>query len=163
MNCNLRTYANLRCPKKLLIGPWLHRRPDQGVPGPAINHWRERGRFFSHRLGGLDTGMMDEPPIAVYIQTYDPPLPNRVHTSGYWRQETEWPLARGRDQTLHLGPGILGEGPTPALPRPGGPGASADELVYDPTVGATLGSSRAGEITRPRSDSLMSTRRWPNR
>jgi hypothetical protein len=84
-NCNLRTFARLTCPKKLLIGPWLHIRPHEGIPGPRINWHREAARFFAHWLRDEDTGIMAEPPIALYVQQYDPPDPLRRHTTGSWR------------------------------------------------------------------------------
>ena len=74
-----------------------------GVPGPRINHFREMTRFYLHWLADQPTGIMDEPPITIYVQKYDPPRMDRPETSGYWRFETEWPLRHGREQTLHLG------------------------------------------------------------
>ena len=45
---------------------------------------------------------MDEPPVTIYVQHYDLPLPRRPLTTGEWRHETEWPLARGQERTFHL-------------------------------------------------------------
>ena len=135
--CNLRTYQHLTCPKKLLIGPWLHVRPHEGVPGPRINHYRELVRFFGYWLAGWDTGIMDEPPIALYVQRYDPPRADRRHTSGFWRAERAWPLARGRECVLSLAPdGRLAHEPAGA--------DGGDELVYHPAVGASFGLFSAG-------------------
>ncbi len=72
----------------MLIGPWLHTRPHEGVPGPRIDHYREMTRFFAYWLAGRDTGIMDEPPIAIYVQQYDHPEANRPLTSGFWRYES---------------------------------------------------------------------------
>src|SRR5262245_18220291 len=30
VNCNLRVFPHLRCPKKVLVGPWLHPAPSAG-------------------------------------------------------------------------------------------------------------------------------------
>jgi len=136
-NCNLRTFASLRCPKKLIIGPWMHELPDVGVPGPAIDHLHEMVRFFGHWLKGLDTGVMDEPPIAIYVQKFDPPAPGRRETSGFWRSEPGWPLARGRDQDLYLD----AEG---AL-RTAEPKAAAEaSYAYQPSAGTTYGMFPGG-------------------
>ncbi len=77
MNCNLRTFEHLRCPKKVLIGPWLHVWPDAGTPGPRIDHLHEMVRFYDYWLKGIDNGVMDEPPVAIYVQQYDPPAAER--------------------------------------------------------------------------------------
>jgi putative CocE/NonD family hydrolase len=136
-NCNLRTFEHLNCPKKLLIGPWLHARPHEGLPGPRINHHREMARFYDYWLKGIDNGVMDEPPIALYVQQYDPPQSDRPLTSGFWRYETEWPLARGREESLGLDHGVL---------RADGPDqdAGVDTLSYHPAVGTTFGIFSAG-------------------
>ncbi|MBI3943535.1 MAG: CocE/NonD family hydrolase [Chloroflexi bacterium] len=137
VNCNLRAYQHLNCPKKVLIGPWLHQRPTDGIPGPRINQWRETARFFAYWLQDKDTGIMDEPPIAIYVQEYDPPRMDRRETSGFWRYETEWPLARGKEVTLYLGDGTL---QPDSPPETGG----SDRVAYHPAVGATFGIFSAG-------------------
>jgi putative CocE/NonD family hydrolase len=136
-NCNLRTYVNLQCPKKLMIGPWLHVQPHVGRPGPRIDHFREMTRFYDHWLKGIDSGIMDEPPIAIYVQQYDSPVASRPLTSGFWRYETAFPPARGHDETLYLtGEGALADAPSQ--------GAAVTELEYHPAVGTTFGMFSAG-------------------
>lgn len=131
-NCNLRTFQHLHCPKKLLIGPWLHAFPDVGLPGPRIDHVHEMVRFFDYWLKGINNGVMDEPPLTLYVQEYDVPAANRSHTSGFWRHESGWPLDRTRTVSLYLaGSGRLGPEPE-----------SRDETVsyhYHPGVGVTFG------------------------
>ena len=136
-NCNLRTFANLRCPKKLLIGPWLHVRPHEGRPGPRIDHWREMARFYDYWLKGIDTGIMDEPPIAIYVQEYDPPAANRTFTSGFWRSESAFPPQRGYEATLFLtSEGWREDGREPE--------AGTTTLVNHPAVGTAFGMFSAG-------------------
>ncbi len=135
-NCNLRTFANLRCPKKVMIGPWLHVQPHVGQPGPRIDHWREMTRFYDYWLKGIDNGIMDEPPIAIYVQEYDPPAANRPLTSGFWRYETAFPPERGRDETRFLAPDRLADAP--------GGEATMTELIYHPAVGTAFGMFSAG-------------------
>jgi putative CocE/NonD family hydrolase len=137
VNCNLRTFANLTCPKKLLLGPWLHVQPHVGRPGPRINHFREMARFYDYWLKGSDDGIMDEPAIAIYVQQYDRPDANRTTTSGFWRFETGWPLARGREATLHLAPGGLQSDGPPNQ-------ETVETLDYYPAVGTAFGMFSAG-------------------
>jgi putative CocE/NonD family hydrolase len=136
-NCNLRTYANLQCPKKLIVGPWLHVVPDAGLPGPRIDHLHEMVRFYDYWLKGIDNGVMDEPPITVYVQEFDPPAAERLMTSGCWRHEREWPIERGRRQSLYLGEEheLCDEAP---------PTPSTVAYTYNPTVGTTFGMFSAG-------------------
>ena len=101
-NCNLRTFANLQCPKKVMIGPWLHIQPHVGLPGPRIDHFREMTRFYDYWLQGIDNGIMDEPPITIYVQRYDRPQANRPLTSGFWRYEI--PLAARTGTRGDVGP-----------------------------------------------------------
>lgn len=140
-NCNLRTFEHLRCPKKALIGPWLHVVPDVGLPGPRLDHLHEMARFFDYWLKGEDNGVMDEPPIAVYMQRYDPPAAQRAVTSGEWRYETEWPLARGVEEVYLLDAGgTLTPADTAAPPRE----ALRWDYPYRPDVGTSFGMFSAG-------------------
>ncbi len=134
-NCNLRTYEHLTCPKKAMIGPWLHVQPHVGQPGPRIDHLREMTRFYDYWLKGIDNGIMAEPPIAIYVQEYDPPASNRPLTSGSWRYETAYPPARREDVAWHLGPDAL------SLE---GAAAGVATVETHPAVGMTFGMFSAG-------------------
>jgi putative CocE/NonD family hydrolase len=135
VNCTLRTFQALTCPKKLIIGPWLHVNPNSGVPGPAVNFHREMTRFYAYWLRDEDTGIMDEPPITIYAQEYDPPVAGRTFTSGTWRHEQSWPLDRGGEATFHVGSGVLSSAPQEE---------GADAIVYNPTVGTAFGMFPGG-------------------
>jgi uncharacterized protein len=87
VNAMVRLYANLKVPKKLLMGPWPHQTPDVAMPGPNIDFARELVRWFAYWLEGRQTGIMEEPPVAVYVQQYSPPSRVRKTTRGYWRYE----------------------------------------------------------------------------
>ncbi|MDA4123227.1 MAG: CocE/NonD family hydrolase [Thaumarchaeota archaeon] len=95
-------YANLKVPKKLLMGPWLHSRPDQGPLGPTIDIHQEMLRWWDHWLKGVENGIMGEPPVSIYVQKFDKPAANRAFTSGEWRAEKEWPIARTKGQTFRF-------------------------------------------------------------
>jgi putative CocE/NonD family hydrolase len=116
VNAPLRLLRHCRGPVKVLIGPWPHQRPHAARPGPRIDWLREALRWWDHWLKGLDTGMLDEPPITIYVQDYDPPRSIRDLTSGYWRNEASWPPAGA--QTVAFAPDLGGE----LVPAPNDPG-----------------------------------------
>ena len=121
--------------QKLLVGPWAHIRPytrptsgDTGDidfgPAAAIELHDHLRRWFDYWLKDIDTGIMDEPPVNIFVMGE-----NR------WRYEPEWPLARthyvpwyfhsgGAANTLR-GDGRLSTVP-PAADEP------PDEYIYDP-------------------------------
>jgi putative CocE/NonD family hydrolase len=48
-------------------------------------------RWFDHWLKGIDTGMLAEPPIKLFVMG-----------ANVWRDEEEWPLARAVDTSYYL-------------------------------------------------------------
>jgi putative CocE/NonD family hydrolase len=123
---------------KLLIGPWSH-----GGVGNAVGEINFgfgssaafidlqmdfvslQVRWFDHWLKGIDTGMLNEAPVKLFVMG-----------ANVWRDEQEWPLARaaetryylhsnGHANTLH-GNGYL----TTDIPDIEEP--SSDQYVYDP-------------------------------
>ena len=114
-----------RAAQKLLIGPWAHLFPytsptstgtgdiDFG-PAALIDLHEIQLRWFDHWLKGIDTGILDEPPVKIFVMG-----DNR------WRDEHEWPLARTRYTPFYLHrDGVL----SPEAPRE----EQADHFVYDP-------------------------------
>ncbi len=137
-NPPLRLFQALQVPRKVLVGPWNHALPDAAVPGPRIDYLHEVIRWLDYWCKGQDTGIMDEPPLVVYMQQPDashphrPPEPKRLDTAGEWRAETSWPPPGADEKTLYLGNDYsLGETP-PASER-------ADVCGYHPAVGVTGG------------------------
>ena len=131
-NPPLRLYQALNVPKKVLIGPWNHALPDVAIPGPRIDYLREVVRWLDHWCKGEQTGVMDEPPVVVYVQHSEKPVVDRLESAGAWRAETDWPSLRElASATLHLGAG------GPLGDRPGE--EAADKFEYVPTVGVTGG------------------------
>ena len=65
--------AGLPGPKKGLIGPWAHAYPHAADPGPRIGFLQEALRWWDHWLKGIDTGIMDEPMLRVWMQESVPP------------------------------------------------------------------------------------------
>jgi putative CocE/NonD family hydrolase len=90
---------NLECPTRTVIGPWGHYRPATGVPSPTLDHLDLLARWFGHHLRGDDNGVMDMPPLTLFIRTgapYDgptePPFADPP-SAGHWRAESSWPPA----------------------------------------------------------------------
>jgi hypothetical protein len=141
-NTMLRTYTKLKVPKKLLMGPWVHTRPNASVPGPRIDYLNEVVRFFAHWLRDEDTGILKEPAVTVYMQEYARPERTLDLTPGRWRSEPDFPVAGTRELTFYLQEGgTLAEQPA-ARPR-----QAFDEFEYLPTVGLSNGYWSAGGMS----------------
>jgi putative CocE/NonD family hydrolase len=120
--------------QKLLVGPWAHLFPytnptstgtgdiDFGADSLISLHDIQL-RWFDHWLKGVDTGILDEPPVKIFVMGE-----NR------WRDEREWPLARARYTPYYLHGGgraasAAGDGRLDReVPRDEPP----DHFTYDP-------------------------------
>jgi putative CocE/NonD family hydrolase len=115
-------------PTKLLIGPWSHTTTSSPVVG-ELNFGvgsqfgfidRQSSfdglqlRWFDHWLKGIETGIMAEPPIKLFVMG-----------ANVWRDEEAWPLARAVDTPfyLHEGGRLCTEPPDAEKP---------DRYDYDP-------------------------------
>jgi putative CocE/NonD family hydrolase len=124
--------------KKLRIHTGTHFHPFHSEEGRM-----DQLRWFDHWLKGLDTGIMDEPPVKLEIRTGG--SPDRYP----FRFENEWPLARtqwtkyylriDREQTSEL-MGIEGQLVPEPPPRPG---EAAYSTSGDTKAGVASGSSLA--------------------
>ncbi len=141
-NTMLRTYTKLKGPKKLLMGPWVHQRPNVSVPGPRIDHLNEVARFFAHWLSDEDTGIMKEPPVAVYMQEYAKPERTLDITPGHWRTEADFPVAGTSEEEFFLREGGELGGQPNFMPR-----TKYDEFEYVPTLGLGNGYWSAGGMS----------------
>jgi putative CocE/NonD family hydrolase len=122
---------------KLLIGPWTHGSYTNAVGefnfgfGASaafidlqIDFVSLQVRWFDHWLKGIDTGMLREAPIKLFVMG-----------ANVWRDEQEWPLARAVDTRYYLhsdghantlgGDGMLSTDAPGAEP--------SDQYAYDPT------------------------------
>ncbi|WP_420558324.1 CocE/NonD family hydrolase [Roseovarius sp.] len=103
-----RLMENLQCPRKGLVGPWSHKYPHIGVPGPAIDWLGEELRWWDQWLKGVETGIMDEPQLRLFMQDHAEPASYYAEREGRWVEEPSWPspnvtrtpFALGRDGTL---------------------------------------------------------------
>ena len=137
----LRTYANLKAPKKLLAGPWCHTLPDSSMPGPRIEYMSEVSRFFAHWLRGEDTGIMQEPPLTFYMQEFAKPERTMDTIPGHWRNDANFPVPGTKELTFYLAEdGKLIPQPNEKVNR------DYDEYNYLATVGLANGYWSAGGI-----------------
>jgi putative CocE/NonD family hydrolase len=116
--------------QKIYVVPWTHHIPEGSKlgdldfgPQAYVDLNAEDLRWFDYWLKGIDNGIMDDPPIRIFVMGRNE-----------WRFENEWPLARtlftpyylhsrGRANSLH------GNG-TMTLDFPGN--EEPDEFDYDP-------------------------------
>ena len=127
--------AEARRGQRLLVGPWAHIRPytaptsgdtgdiDFGAESRIELH-EHLLRWFDYWLKDIETGLMDEPPVLVFVMGE-----NR------WRAESDWPLPRTHYTRYYL------HADAPANTRHGAGGLSTappgdeppDVYVYDPS------------------------------
>lgn len=133
-----RMLEHVPAPTRAIVGPWNHAWPHSAEPGPAIEWRADAVRWWHHWLRGRDTGLLEEPRVAVFARDWHPPDVSLKLIPGRWRAEEDWP-PRGLTPTpLHLGPGLsLGAHPSQA---------AIDRLPYVATVGAEAGAWW-GELT----------------
>ncbi|MEW5424836.1 CocE/NonD family hydrolase [Amorphus sp. 3PC139-8] len=119
-NAVFRMLTHLQVPRMGLIGPWSHRYPHFGVPGPAIGFLQELRRWWDHWLKGIDRGLADEPMLRVWMQDSVPPTTSYAHRPGRWVAETSWPSPRVQERSYRLAPARLipAEEPTDGASEP---------------------------------------------
>jgi uncharacterized protein len=79
-------YQALKTPKKLVM--WS---PQEYEPRPWRTGLDLVLRWYDHWLKGIDTGIMQEPPIKLYLMG-----------ANQWRYEKEWPIARTKRTEYYL-------------------------------------------------------------
>ena len=95
-NNTLRTFEQLRCPTRLVIGPWAHASTDISLPGPNVDLVPEMIRWWDRWLKDEDNGIDREPPIVLFAQRSTRPGATRPEMRGAWRYEPTWPAERLR-------------------------------------------------------------------
>jgi len=101
-NAVFRLLAGLHVPRKGLIGPWSHKYPHLGVPGPAIGFLQECLRWWDQWLKGIETGVMAEPMLRAWMQDSISPWTTYEERPGRWIGEPSWPSPNIEDRTLPL-------------------------------------------------------------
>ncbi len=137
----LRAFQKLQAPKKVLIGPWGHYHPEEkeAFPGPRIDSRPEYARWFDHWLKDIDNGVMQEPPVTVFVRDWQKPSLLCVEDAGTWRHEAAWPPARVQPTTMYLVRGGT-------LSDTAGDHGSTS-YAYRPSVGITTGRRGLGSTT----------------
>lgn len=103
-NTVFRLMEHLDVPRKGLIGPWGHKYPHQGIPGPAIGFLQEALRWWDYWLKGDDNGIMDEPMLRAWEQDSVPPDNAYEERPGRWLTESKWPSSNLQEQCFVLSP-----------------------------------------------------------
>ncbi|MCJ7754564.1 MAG: CocE/NonD family hydrolase, partial [Thermoanaerobaculales bacterium] len=108
-----RMLENLKAPVKAMIGPWSHSWPHDPYPEPGMEWRHEAVHWFDQWLKGVDTGIMDEPRVAVYVRQWHPPGPYLETVPGFWRWEEGWPVKRIEKKFMYPQPNhILSAAPS---------------------------------------------------
>ena len=107
-NAVTRLLGNLDVPRKGLIGPWSHKFPHLGEPGPAIGYLQELVRWWDHWLKGVDNGVMDGPMLQAWMQDSVPPSTSYEERPGRWVGEPHWPSPHIRPVTHPLSRHTIG-------------------------------------------------------
>jgi putative CocE/NonD family hydrolase len=101
---NFQAMRRLGRPTKLLIAPWTHSVGNNPIGDLDFGTGAQAGfinlqsdfaglqlRWFDHWLKGMDTGMLAEPPIRLFVMG-----------ANLWRDEHAWPLERAVDTPFYL-------------------------------------------------------------
>jgi putative CocE/NonD family hydrolase len=136
---------------KLMIGPWTHggSRSGQRVVGDkdfgeqaAINYAALQVRWFDHHLRSVDTGIMGEPPVRIFVMG-----------TNEWRSENEWPIARATPSKFYLRSTKSGSAESlndgTLSPEAPGPSEQSARFTFDPkdpvlSIGGDLFVAPAG-------------------
>ncbi len=103
-NTVFRLMEHLQVPRKGLIGPWGHKYPHQGLPGPAIGFLQEALRWWDYWLKNDPNGIMDEPMLRAWQQDSVPPDNSYDDRPGRWIAERQWPTANVQERRYALLP-----------------------------------------------------------
>jgi len=114
-NAVFRLLEGLRGPRLGLVGPWSHKYPHLGVPGPAIGFLQECLRWWDKWLKGIESGIMDEPMLRAWMLESMPPTTFYHQRYGRWVSEAHWPSADIRDRRYRLAPHRLLEAHAPKV------------------------------------------------
>jgi hypothetical protein len=104
-NAVFRLLSNLETPRLGLVGPWSHKYPHIGEPGPAIGFLQECIRWWDKWLKGEESGIMEEPMLRAWMQDSMPPTTSYRQRPGRWVGEDEWPSANVEERAWRLMPG----------------------------------------------------------
>jgi putative CocE/NonD family hydrolase len=125
-----RLLANLAAPTKCLMGPWAHRYPHVGLPGPQIGYMQESLRWWDQWLKEEETGIMDEPRFRAYMMDSVRPKSWHAVRPGRWIDVSDFPGPGEGGRRLYFAKGCL-------VDRPGA--ATSQSLCSPESTGAMCG------------------------
>jgi len=114
--CNtvFRLMRHLDVPRRGLVGPWNHKYPHLGGPGPAIDFLGECLTWWDRWLADVDNGADREPRIRAWMQ--DSVSPHSDDRPGHWVAEPDWPADGIPWAPWGLAPGRLDPDPETRSP-----------------------------------------------
>ena len=177
-NIVFRALESLRCPTRVLLGPWGHGSPATAIPGPHVDLVPELIRWFRRWLADERNGVDEEPPLAVFARRSTRPDPMLPEMRGEWRERGR--LAAGAALGTRPAPGGQRRRPDPgsrrrrtgsvdlvrgpsAVGTPGRPAARRRPLPLLRLGAARRGPRRDGPPTRAPHGHLGPTGRLPLR
>jgi len=153
----LRTLERLEVPRLGIFGPWAHRYPHFGIPGPAIDYLGETLRWLDFWLKGHDTGIMQEARLRAWLPSGFSTAQVPEERPGRWIGEADWPASRSFQRDYWLGPGGLAGQPQPEfrmdLPSSLLIGSAAGEFM--PLFGSDRGAELPGDQRAEDANSLV--------
>ena len=97
-----RLLKNLDVPTRGLQGPWCHRYPHLGIPGPTVDFLSNAVRWFDHWLKEKETGVMDEAKYQVFLQDTVKPKTYYDTRPGRWIGLSSWPSEQVETKCFYL-------------------------------------------------------------
>lgn len=82
---------NLKCPRKGIVGPWVHKYPHFAIPEPRIGFLQEALRWWDRWLKGIDNGVEEDPDYRIYVMEGTLPKTSYDSRPGNWIKEDTWP------------------------------------------------------------------------
>ncbi len=107
-NAVFRLMRHLRVPRKGLVGPWSHKYPHIGQPGPAIGFLQELVRWWDRWLKDINNGVLDGPVLYTWMQESVPPSTSYTERPGRWVGEPRWPSPNVKTVRYPLGQHVIG-------------------------------------------------------
>ena len=117
-----RSWMNLDVPKKMVIGPPIY------LDRPVHQYHWEMLRWYDHWLKGIETGIVDEPPVKIFVMGTD-----------NWKMADDWPLPDTKwiPFFLHAGGILCDMEPWPKSPSASyrdAPGERGSLTYYSPKL-----------------------------
>ena len=101
---------NLQSPAKGIIGPWIHKYPHFAMPEPRIGFLQEALRWWDKWLKGIETGVMEDPDLRLFLMQSEIPKPWYEVRAGHWIDQD---FRNAPRKVLHLGADGMVAAPTP--------------------------------------------------